>query len=142
VPAHTSTERLLSARADEVFGCIRDPESLARWWGPRGFTNTFHEFEFRPGALWRYQMNAPNGAVFPNESEFVEIVPNERVVIRHRSSPAFDLTITLTPEGESTRLGWFMEFKTDDLWKKAEEYVPAANEENLDRLEAELKRKK
>jgi hypothetical protein len=87
-------------------------------------------------------MNAPNGAVFPNESQFVEIVPNERVVIRHRSSPGFDLTITLTPEGEATRLHWSMEFKTDELWKKAEEFVPAANEENLDRLEAELKRKK
>ena len=30
-----------------------DPARIARWWGPAGFTNTIHTFDFRPGGEWR-----------------------------------------------------------------------------------------
>ena len=45
-----------------------------QWWGPNGFTNTFHEFDLRPGGAWRFIMHGPDGTDYPNESVFVEVV--------------------------------------------------------------------
>lgn len=61
-----------------VFKAWTDPDHLIHWWGPKGFTSTFHEFDLRPGGVWRLVMHGPNGADFQNESIFVEIVkPDE-----------------------------------------------------------------
>ncbi|RYG64592.1 polyketide cyclase, partial [bacterium] len=88
--------RTLSFSASEVFEAFQQPERLALWWGPKGFTNTFEQFEFKPSGLWVFVMHAPNGASYPNESVFEEIIPNEKIVLRHVCAPHFVLTITLT----------------------------------------------
>ena len=46
------TGRLLPATPRAVFAAFEEPDRLARWWGPSGFTNTFECFEFRPGGRW------------------------------------------------------------------------------------------
>jgi uncharacterized protein YndB with AHSA1/START domain len=40
--------RLIDAPRERVFAAFADAARLARWWGPKGFTNTFDEFELRP----------------------------------------------------------------------------------------------
>ena len=82
-----STGRVIPASPDAVFDAFRDPARLARWWGPDGFTNTFEVFEFRPGGRWSFAMHGPNGATYPNESEFASVVPGREVVVRHLSGP-------------------------------------------------------
>jgi hypothetical protein len=42
--------KIIPARPSEVFAAMSDPARVARWWGPAGFTNTMHKFEF---AAWR-----------------------------------------------------------------------------------------
>ena len=44
-----STQRVLPFSSAEVFGAIEDPAQLAQWWGPDGFKNTVHRFNFVPG---------------------------------------------------------------------------------------------
>lgn len=126
--------RLFDAPRERVFRAWSDPELLARWWGPKGFTNTFHEFDFRPGGRWRFLMHAPSGASFPNESVFQEIVPPERIVLRHISPPVFEVTATFAEEGSRTRVTFRMLFDTPEACAKVKGYAPAANEENFDRL--------
>ena len=46
--AAVTTERLLSANPSRVFAAFEQPELLAQWWGPAGFTNTFEHFDFKP----------------------------------------------------------------------------------------------
>ena len=135
-----ATERLLRARPAEVFDAFRDPDRLARWWGPKDFRNTFGEFELRPGGRWRFVMHGPNGANFPNESVFDEVVEAERIVFRHVSGPKYEATITLAEEGDGTRLKWRMLFPSEKDCAKVRRFAEPANEENLDRLEAELER--
>ena len=62
------TTRLLDWPRERVFRAWTDPAHLARWWGPKGFTNTFHEFDLRPGGLWRFVMHGANGADYQNKS--------------------------------------------------------------------------
>ncbi len=132
------TSRELSAPPEAVFAAISDPQRLARWWGPDGFTNTFHTFEFRPRGPWTFTMHGPNGADYANESEFSEIVANSRVVVRHLSQPHFVLTITLSPSDGGTRVAWVQAFDDPAVAAAVRHIVEPSNEQNLDRLAREV----
>ena len=137
-------QRLLNASPKEVFSVFEQPDRLARWWGPNGFTNTFETFEFKPGGLWKFVMHGPSGengepgTNYPNESVFKEIVPESRIVIEHICQPWFTLTINLTPKGNQTHLDWAQEFESTEVARKIHSLIGDANEQNLDRMERVL----
>jgi len=60
--------RVFDAPRERVFRAWTDPEHLKQWWGPKGFTNTFHEFGMRPGGHWRFVMHGPDGVDYKNHS--------------------------------------------------------------------------
>jgi uncharacterized protein YndB with AHSA1/START domain len=132
------TERVLSASPREIFAAFEHPDRLARWWGPDGFTNTFEQFEFRPGGRWVFVMHGPNGADYPNESVFREIQPDVRIVIEHVVKPWFTLTVTLTARGEQTHLAWVQEFESAEVANQLRSICEPSNEQNLDRLASVL----
>ena len=87
-------------------------------------------------------MHGPDGRDYPNESRFLEVVANERVVIEHFSGHHFILTITFSRVGNATVVGWHQLFDTVEHYRQIAEFVSRANEQNLDRLEAEVRRAK
>lgn len=117
-----------------VFRAWTTPELLARWWGPKGFTNTFHECDIRPGGEWRFTMHGPNGADYPNYSVFVEIVPLERIVFDHLSGHEFRVTATFENRGGRTRVTFRQLFKVTEEFEQAKPYCVEGNEQNFDRL--------
>jgi uncharacterized protein YndB with AHSA1/START domain len=133
--AAVSTERVISATPRTVFTAFEQPELLAQWWGPDGFTNTFEQFEFRPGGRWIFVMHGPNGATFPNESVFREIQPDTRIVIEHVVKPWYLLTVTLTAHDDQIQLSWVQEFETPEVAAKMRPLSESANEQVLDRLQ-------
>ena len=136
---HTfTTARHMPATVEQVFAAIADPARLARWWGPAGFTNTFEVCEFRTGGRWAFVMHGPDGRSYPNENRFAEIDPPSRVVIEHVSQPRFRLTIELTADAGGTAVAWAQTLEDADLARKLEPIIVPANEQNLDRLSAEV----
>jgi uncharacterized protein YndB with AHSA1/START domain len=134
--------RVLDAARERVFEAFADPNRLTRWWGPKGFTSTFQEFDLRPGGHWRFVLHGPNGADYQNESVFVEIVKPERLVFNHVSGPKFQMTLTLDDRAGKTAIAWRMRFETAAECAKVKVFAVDANEQNLDRLDAELARMK
>ena len=131
--------REIPATPASVFSAIQDPERLARWWGPAGFTNTFDTFEFRPGGRWLFTMHGPDGTDYPNQSEFLEIVPGSRVRLKHVNVPLFELSITLEPSASGgTLLSWVGVFENRAFAEKMRDFLQTANEQNLDRLTGEI----
>jgi uncharacterized protein YndB with AHSA1/START domain len=133
------TTRVFDIPRERLFRAWTDPDQIVHWWGPKGFTNTFQEFDLRPGGFWRFVMRGPNGAEYPNESVFVEIVEPERFVFRHLE-PVHEFLATMIFEdlGGRTRLTWSMLFESVAECEKVKRFVVEANEQNLDRLEAHL----
>lgn len=131
--------REIAAPPDRVFAAFTDPARHARWWGPAGFTNTFASRDFRSGGRWVFTMHGPDGHDYPNESVFREVSPS-RVIVEHASNPQYVLTIGIEPSPTGTRVTWVQEFETERVASRLESIVRPANEQNLERLEAEVLR--
>jgi uncharacterized protein YndB with AHSA1/START domain len=72
--------RELAAPRDLVWRACTEPNHLAQWWGPKGFTAPVCEWTAKPGGRIFVVMRAPDGADFPMGGEFREIVPPEKLV--------------------------------------------------------------
>jgi uncharacterized protein YndB with AHSA1/START domain len=136
-----NTSREIPAPIEQVFAAISDPERLARWWGPAGFTNTFRVCEFKTGGHWSLIMHGPDGHNYPNENLFAEIEPPRKVIVEHPSQPKYRLTITLASSAAGTLVSWSQAFESDEFASRLEHIVVPANEQNLERLSVEVLRK-
>jgi uncharacterized protein YndB with AHSA1/START domain len=132
------TTRVLNAPRELVFKAWIDPDQLVHWWGPKGFTNTFHEFDMRPGGIWRFVMHGPDGVDYQNKSVFVEVVNPERIVFDHVSGPRFQVVVTFAEQAGKTTLTFRMRFESAAECDKVKSFAVEGNEQNLDRLEAQL----
>ncbi len=135
-----SRSKVIPASAADIYAAISDPVRMARWWGPAAFTNTIHDFQFRPGGSWLLTMHGPDGKDYPNESRFARIVPERLVEIEHLSGHHFVLTIELLERDAGTLVAWQQVFDTADHYRKLATFVAIANEQNLERLAAEVQR--
>lgn len=142
----TDASQMISARdlADApatVFAAFSDPDRLARWWGPTGFRNTFHKFEFEPGGRWEFTMHGPNGADYPNQWVYRAIDAPRRIVMDHLSAPHFVLDISLVDlPGGGCRVVWRARFDSAEMRRRIATFAVQANQENFDRLGDELQR--
>jgi uncharacterized protein YndB with AHSA1/START domain len=133
--------RVLDYPRELVFRAWSDPAHLARWWGPKGFTNSFHEFDLRPGGHWRFDMYGPDGVDYKNHSVFVDIAAPGRIVFDHVSGPFFRMTISFdAPHEAQTRITFRMRFETPAVCAQVKKFAVKASEESFDRLQKELKR--
>ena len=96
--------RVYDAPRELVFRAWTDPDRIGRWFGPRGFRCAIHEMDVRVGGRWRFDLVAPNGHVYDNRVEYLEIVPNERLVFDHGADRDADpgrFRVTLTFDRQS-----------------------------------------
>ncbi len=114
------TTRVINAPRELVFKAWTDPDHLVHWWGPKGFTNTFHEFDMRPGGIWRFVMHGPDGVDYKNKSVL------------------FQVTATFAEQAGKTKLTFQILFETAAECAKVKVYAVESNEQNFDRLEAQL----
>jgi len=137
--------RIFDAPRDLMFEVWTNPEHLAHWWGPNGFTITTHEMNFKPGGSWKFTMHGPNNMDFPNLVVYKEIVKPERLVWNHSAdeneNPGdFESTVTFEAIGEKTKITMRMVFRTKEEKDMVVEKYGAieGNTQTMNRLEAYL----
>jgi uncharacterized protein YndB with AHSA1/START domain len=103
-------KRVLPAPRSLVFRACTEPEELAKWWGPRGFTAPSVEIDLRVGGSYRIAMQPPEGELFHLTGEFREVDPPGRLAYTFRwEDPDPDdqetvVTLSFRDLGESTEL--------------------------------------
>ncbi len=133
------SSRVVNASRELVYAAWTDPIHLKNWWGPAGFTNTFHEFDLRPGGRWIYTMHGPEKGNYQNDVEFLVIDRPSCIAWKRHSKPLFQVVATFEQvEADKTKVVFKMLFDTFEECKKLRPYVVDKNEENFDRLELEL----
>lgn len=116
-PRAIVTTRVFDAPRELVWSAWTDPNHLAQWWGPNGFTTTTSAYDLRPGGTWRFVMHGPDGRDYQNLVTFDEIVKPERLVYRHGDDVEpvqFHTTVTFEDLGGKTRLTLRAQFPTAD----------------------------
>jgi uncharacterized protein YndB with AHSA1/START domain len=73
--------RLIDAPREKLFKAWTDPDLLKRWFAPLPWTTPHAELDVRPGGANLIVMRGPDGKEFPNRGVYLEIVPNERLVV-------------------------------------------------------------
>ncbi|MFN8592001.1 MAG: SRPBCC family protein [Thermomicrobiales bacterium] len=111
--------RVIDAPRELVFEAFTAVRHLSRWWGPEGFTTTTRAFEFRVGGEWVFVMHGPDGTDYQEWISWTEIVPPERIALRHgefRDDPnAFVSVLTFAPDGAATRIEMRTLFPTREM---------------------------
>ncbi len=131
--------RVLNAPLQTVYEAFANSLYLQEWWGPEGFTNTFHEFDLRPEGKWILTMHGPEKGNYENSSIFKTIVPNKLVAWTRLSQPLFDMEVEFEFVSDSTaKISFKMIFKTAEECDKIKRFALPKNEENFDRLERVL----
>ena len=103
--------RIFDAPRRLVFDMWTEPEHLALWWGPRGFTAISGRLDVRPGGAWSRSMQAPNGSIIRKHGIYREILAPERLVLTYitddaagNPGPETLVTVTFADIGGKTRL--------------------------------------
>lgn len=127
------------ASIELVWEVWTNPEHIANWWGPNGFTNTIDKMDVREGGEWTFTMHGPDGTNFPNRSVFKEIIPFKKISFEH-FNPHFITTVTFESKAKETSIDWSMLFDTPemhDIIVKAHKADDGLRE-NLEKLQAYL----
>ena len=131
-----SITRILSAPIDLVWEAWTNPEYIAHWWGPSGFTNTIHKMDVTAGGEWRLTMHGPDGKNYLNRSKFIEIVPFKKIVFQHYN-PDYIATIIFEPNEKETLMHWTGLFETAELFETLVKVFKADEglKQNVEKLE-------
>jgi uncharacterized protein YndB with AHSA1/START domain len=73
--------RVFDAPRELVWKAWTDPKHMAKWWGPKAFTNPVCELDVRPGGAHRIVMRSPDGVEYPIKGVYREVVEPERLVM-------------------------------------------------------------
>jgi uncharacterized protein YndB with AHSA1/START domain len=103
--------RLIHAPRALVFRAWTQPEHIARWWGPQGFTTIHCDMDIRVGGKYRCGMRSPQGTEHWKVGVYREIVEPERIVFTFawedsygKSGHELLTTVTLEERGTKTLL--------------------------------------
>jgi uncharacterized protein YndB with AHSA1/START domain len=73
-------EREFAAPKHLVYKAWTTPELVKRWWNAKRGEVTLAEIDLRVGGKWRWVMIADGGFEVGFHGEYLELVPNERIV--------------------------------------------------------------
>ncbi len=96
--------RVLDAPRAAVFDAWTDAAAFCQWFGPDGYTCTVREMDVRVGGRARFDMVSGDGTTYTNRFEYLEIVPDQRMVMDHGSDVDDDpgrFRVTLTFDEQS-----------------------------------------
>jgi len=71
--------RVFDAPRELVFKAFTEVERLQQWWGPKGFKVIAPAMDFRPGGLYHYGLQAPDGTTMWGRFAYREIAAPERI---------------------------------------------------------------
>ncbi len=131
--------RVYDAPLQSVWDAWTIPEEVAQWWGPRGFTLTTHSRDLRTGGHWHYTMHGPDGTDYENTTQYLEVVPLQRMVYDHGGHkdrpPLFRVTALFTERSGRTQLDMNMAFATPEIATDMRGFIKkAGGESTWDRL--------
>lgn len=122
--------RVYDAPVQSVWDAWTDPQQVAQWWGPRGFTITTHSKDLRVGGSWNYTMHGPDGVDYPNSTKYLEVVTLSKLVYDHGGyedrPPMFRVTVTFQEINKKTHMEMSMALPTPEAAEETRKFIKKA----------------
>lgn len=81
MPSTIRLHRVLSTTPEKLYRAFLEPDALAKWLPPDGFTCTVHSLEPRVGGRFKMSFrNFTTGGSHAFGGDYRELIPNERIV--------------------------------------------------------------
>ena len=113
-----------------VWDAWTEPEQVAKWWGPRGFTLTTHSKELSAGGVWHYTMHGPDGVDYPNKTLYHEVEYCKKLVYDHGGyddrPPLFRVTVEFSEVDGKTRMEMTATCPTAEEAAQMRKFIKAA----------------
>ena len=138
-PNELCLTRVYDAPVAAVWDAWTDPEQVAQWWGPRGFTLTTHSKDLRPGGTWVYTMHGPDGTDWENVTVYHEVVEPTatgpgKLVYDHGGSvdrpPLFRVTVVFSESEGKTTMDMTMALPTPEAAAETRQFIKKAGGES------------
>jgi uncharacterized protein YndB with AHSA1/START domain len=79
--------RVLRAPAERIYRAFLDPDAMAKWLPPHGFTGKVHQMDAKVGGKYKMSFtNFGSGQSHSFGGEYLELVPNQKI----RNTDVFD----------------------------------------------------
>jgi uncharacterized protein YndB with AHSA1/START domain len=106
-----SVTRFIDAPREKLYAAWTKPELLTQWFTIGPWKASHADLDVRPGGSSHVTMRGADGTEWPNRDVYLEVVPNERLVLTDAYTKAWEpsdkagMTVLLTfePEGSGTR---------------------------------------
>lgn len=72
--------RVVNAPRELVWKAHTEESHLMNWWGPKGFKMIKVKMDLRPGGMFHYGMQGPDGSTMWGKFVYREVVPQEKLV--------------------------------------------------------------
>jgi uncharacterized protein YndB with AHSA1/START domain len=119
--------RIYDASVETVWDAWTDPDQVAQWWGPRGFTTTTYSKDVRPGGSWVYNMRGPDGTDYPNQANYLEVEKYTKLVYDHGASddqpPFFRVIVLFSDLKGKTKLEMSMTLPTPEAAEETRRFI-------------------
>lgn len=131
--------RLYDAPVKLVWEAWTDPQQVAKWWGPRGFSITTHSKDLRAGGRWNYTMHGPDGTDYPNSTLYHEIEEHKKLVYDHGGfedkPPLFQVCVTFNEKDGHTLMEMTMTLESPEFAQEMAKFIrQAGGNSTWDRL--------
>jgi uncharacterized protein YndB with AHSA1/START domain len=107
--------RVLRSTPERIYRAFLDPDAMAKWLPPNGFTGKVHHLEAKVGGTYKMSFkNFTTGHGHSFGGEYLELVPNERIVHTDKFDDPnlpgeMKVTISLKPVSVGTELNIIQE---------------------------------
>jgi len=82
MPSTVRLHRVLRATPERIYRAFLDPDAMAKWLPPNGFTGRVHHMDAKVGGTYKMSFtNFTTGHSHSFGGEYLDLIPNER--IRH-----------------------------------------------------------
>jgi uncharacterized protein YndB with AHSA1/START domain len=110
--------RVYDAPVQAVWDAWTDPEQVAQWWGPRGFTITTHSKDLRPGGHGITPCTDPTAPTIRNTTKYFEVEKYSKLVYDHGGSedrpPLFRVKVLFSEKAGKTLMEMTMALPTPE----------------------------
>jgi len=129
-PNEIKITRIYDAPVHLVWDAWTDPEQVAQWWGPRGFTITTHGKDLRAGGHWAYTMHGPDGTDYENKTLYHEVEEHAKLVYDHGGNddrpPLFHVTVLFREVDGKTEMDMTMALATPEAAEEIKKHIKRA----------------